>query len=470
MSSTLYQLRKRYNGPAVLVPLVVLGSLALLFSHPTSPSYDALASDPAVAARTPSWYEYGLKSQQRAAKKEADALMDKLLHVPAEEVGRVAICASIHDEGRWLHDWIIYNRVVGVDRFYLYDTGSTDNTLEVLQPWMEAGIVKLHKFNNDLGSAFQSTALITCSKWYGPKTEWLLSADVDEFFVVPHSLTGSVEAMSSKLSDMPRQPLWNLLKDTPLYQDADVLAVSRMTFKNAGLQRLPDHASILAAQHSRDFLHSVPFTKLTYIKPIVHTRSAPGWFIPGAHEARHDAVARSDARLISVDGQPVETRDSDPGATTPQGKGTMYGGTRIGRSFEPLVMYHYQERDLDNCLEKFARVAAVQKDSWRAQAGGKACTGAEMYSDDESFPELRQQHDFYVTAVPDYTMSNSWYGRHIPVLIRSAVARADALARGAKSPTDLPHQPDVVDPHPWLIENWTMRGLNPINGRPLNED
>ena len=53
----------------------------------------------------------------------------------------LAIVTQIKNEGQYLKEWIEYHRIVGVDKFILYDNGSDDNTKEVLQPYIASGIV-----------------------------------------------------------------------------------------------------------------------------------------------------------------------------------------------------------------------------------------------------------------------------------------------------------------------------------------
>ena len=153
-----------------------------------------------------------------------------------------------------------------------YDSGSTDNTLEMLQPWMEAGTVKLHSFahgkshflprqedaahafisaNPDQAGHYQTTGLETCSRTYGPTTECLLEADIDEFHVATPYLTGLNRSQPILLTDVPDQPLRRILLDNWLYTGAEAVVVSRTSFKNAGLERLPDEASLLRVQTLR---------------------------------------------------------------------------------------------------------------------------------------------------------------------------------------------------------------------------
>jgi hypothetical protein len=49
------------------------------------------------------------------------------------------------NEGDYLEEWIKYHHSIGVDVFYVYDNESTDNTYEVLKPYIDSGLVKYKK-------------------------------------------------------------------------------------------------------------------------------------------------------------------------------------------------------------------------------------------------------------------------------------------------------------------------------------
>lgn len=88
-------------------------------------------------------------------------LVSKLLVPPPQKV-QLGACVIVVDEGRWLDEWLVYHRMAGVEKFWIYgesllhlgdaklmedlDTGSRDSTFEVLQPWVDAGVVQLHEF------------------------------------------------------------------------------------------------------------------------------------------------------------------------------------------------------------------------------------------------------------------------------------------------------------------------------------
>lgn len=92
----------------------------------------------------------------------------------------LAAVAVMKDEGPYLAEWLEYHRLVGVEKFYLYDNGSTDQTAEVLALYIKEGLVELtpwpyrHK---------QIAAYNDCLAKHRLDTKWLAVIDLDEFIV-----------------------------------------------------------------------------------------------------------------------------------------------------------------------------------------------------------------------------------------------------------------------------------------------
>jgi hypothetical protein len=55
----------------------------------------------------------------------------------------LAACAIYLNEAPNLQEWIEFHRLVGVERFYLYNDNSTDDHRAVLAPYVDEGIVVL---------------------------------------------------------------------------------------------------------------------------------------------------------------------------------------------------------------------------------------------------------------------------------------------------------------------------------------
>ncbi len=54
----------------------------------------------------------------------------------------LAVCAIAKNEGAYFEEWIEWHRKLGVEKFYIYDNESTDNTKEILAPYVESGLVE----------------------------------------------------------------------------------------------------------------------------------------------------------------------------------------------------------------------------------------------------------------------------------------------------------------------------------------
>ena len=92
----------------------------------------------------------------------------------------LAIAAIMKNEGPYLKEWLDYHILVGVDKFYLYDNESTDDTVDVLKPYIEQGIVEYTFFP---GSVRQIPAYNDCIAKHEKDVRWLAMIDLDEFLV-----------------------------------------------------------------------------------------------------------------------------------------------------------------------------------------------------------------------------------------------------------------------------------------------
>lgn len=95
----------------------------------------------------------------------------------------LAICAIIKNEGPYLKEWIAFHLLQGVEHFFLYDNGSTDDTEEILSELIERNIVTYKPFP---GNAMQLPAYADCLRGLkmlsaDSRPRWLAFIDVDEF-------------------------------------------------------------------------------------------------------------------------------------------------------------------------------------------------------------------------------------------------------------------------------------------------
>lgn len=96
----------------------------------------------------------------------------------AQKTYTFSICAIFRNEGPFLKEWIEFHTLIGVDHFYLYNNFSEDNYLEILQPYIESGLVTLTDWPVEYG---QLSAYLDCFNKHKEETQWIAYIDLDEF-------------------------------------------------------------------------------------------------------------------------------------------------------------------------------------------------------------------------------------------------------------------------------------------------
>jgi glycosyltransferase involved in cell wall biosynthesis len=97
----------------------------------------------------------------------------------------LSICAIFKDEAPYLAEWIEFHRLVGVQRFLLYDNGSSDGGREIVEPWVHTGAVSVVDCSVPLAEGGQSWAYADALRRARGHTRWLAFIDLDEFLFSP---------------------------------------------------------------------------------------------------------------------------------------------------------------------------------------------------------------------------------------------------------------------------------------------
>ena len=95
----------------------------------------------------------------------------------------VCACSIFRDEAPYLKEFIELHRIVGVEKFYLYQNNSSDDYLAVLQPYIDKGIVDLVQWPHAAPSqlaAYQHNI----NRLRGSDV-WVAYIDIDEFLFSP---------------------------------------------------------------------------------------------------------------------------------------------------------------------------------------------------------------------------------------------------------------------------------------------
>ena len=109
----------------------------------------------------------------------------------------LAICAIFRNEAPYLREWIEFHRMVGVERFYLYQNMSDDEWQPVLQPYIDAGIADVTDWpRSPPGQLHAYQHFIDRHKG---ESWWTAFIDCDEFLFSPShaTITRALASVSS---------------------------------------------------------------------------------------------------------------------------------------------------------------------------------------------------------------------------------------------------------------------------------
>ncbi len=111
----------------------------------------------------------------------------------------LAVVAIMKNEAPYVKEWLDYHILAGVDHFYIFDNESPDNFKEVLQPYIDAGIVT-YKFYP--GTGRQIEAYTEAFKAYRFFCRYMAFIDADEF-IFPQNNKSIVEVADEILKENP---------------------------------------------------------------------------------------------------------------------------------------------------------------------------------------------------------------------------------------------------------------------------
>ncbi|PWU24849.1 MAG: hypothetical protein C5B48_04255 [Candidatus Rokuibacteriota bacterium] len=94
----------------------------------------------------------------------------------------LSVCAIYQDEAPYLREWVAFHRLMGVERFFLYDHESTDGHRAELAPYLDDGTVLIHDWPVNPG---QKEAYDHCVAEHGQESRWIAFIDIDEFLFTP---------------------------------------------------------------------------------------------------------------------------------------------------------------------------------------------------------------------------------------------------------------------------------------------
>ncbi|BGP45101.1 hypothetical protein JCM10450v2_000918 [Rhodotorula kratochvilovae] len=345
---------------------------------------------------------------------------------------KVAICAVATHEEQFLPEWITWHRLVGVERFYLFDNSPSRRMRRLLRPWIDEGSVVLYELEYqdgiDIGSVYQAHVLRLCERDVLPLTPWASHHDVDEFLLADApGWTAPLPAPLGVAGDSG----WTFplhARFDKLLQDATCVPVLRLPFQNYGVQQLDADEMVTDLQTVRDRV--VPNFH-TYGKIFIHSRDGDGEKNNAGWMGPHSC--RSPPGTIVRDAQGKEL----------VAEGTTYPYAGLPLPQEGLLLFHYVQRSVADCYAKFHVLSSTPQD-WRTRDGLAGCarnyvpTDAELATPEaraelEALPqgkELASRPDSWEKLfVRDTRARDAWIGRMTRAVLAEWRARGGEKAR-----------------------------------------
>ncbi len=239
---------------------------------------------------------------------------------------RLAVCSILREEGRYLREFVEFHRIVGVEHFYLYDNGSTDDTAEVLAPYVDEGACTYIHFAHPVA---QVPAYNHCIRTFGAQNDWIACMDADEFFFAPAA------------GDLPEA-----LRE---FDDYGAVHVNYANYGTSGHETPPDEPVISAYRRRGRHDAVVPYPHL--LKRPGLDRNDPASY--HALDAHITSVVRPERVLECKSPHHWTFRDGWFGVT--ENHEPHFGPWTKTVSMRKLRFNHYWTKSVEDCRRKFER-------------------------------------------------------------------------------------------------------------------
>jgi hypothetical protein len=192
----------------------------------------------------------------------------------------LAVCAIYRNEAPYLREWIEFHRLVGVERFFLYNNESTDEHAELLAPYVADGTVVTEDFPG--AAPVQLRCYQHCVETHRHDARWIAFIDVDEFLFSP---TG--------------RPVPEILRD---YEEFPGVAVNCLQFGTSGHQAPP--AGLVIENYTRRLGLERKRTKV--VKAVTNPER-----VVSAGKTAHYFIYEDRVKAVNVRREPVRGEFSD---------------------------------------------------------------------------------------------------------------------------------------------------------------
>jgi Glycosyl transferase family 2 len=146
----------------------------------------------------------------------------------------LAMTILVRDAEDLIETNLRYHHAQGVDLFLVGDNGSTDRTLEILEPYREAGLVELDHIEGDARQVWSEGRTMLARKAYDRGADWVIHDDHDEFW---WPIKGTVKEALSAIPE--RFGLLSAPRTEFVARPGDEFWPERLTVREARFRRPP---------------------------------------------------------------------------------------------------------------------------------------------------------------------------------------------------------------------------------------
>lgn len=171
-----------------------------------------------------------------------------------------AICLIVRNEHLDIAEWVAHYIGIGADRLIIYDDGSDDGTLELLNKLAEHFPIDIVPWKTEEKN-HQIAAYTNCLKRFGPEFDWIGFFDADEFLIPP-----------------PGASLPQLLER---HKDHDAFSLNWLIFGSSGVANTNGHLVMEAFTHRAETQFNVNHHVKTFVKPNTVQRVVNGHYFEG---------------------------------------------------------------------------------------------------------------------------------------------------------------------------------------------
>lgn len=152
---------------------------------------------------------HDLKRRASSVWRHTKSIVDNTSYIRASDF---LLVAMFRDEKFRLVPFIEYYRRLGIDHFIFIDNDSSDGGLDPSLCEISKDI-SLFRVTQSFGAARQGTDWLNAFLQRYCCGHWVLSVDVDEFFVFPHMERRTLRDLVSHLTDAEQAAVWSLMLD-----------------------------------------------------------------------------------------------------------------------------------------------------------------------------------------------------------------------------------------------------------------